>query len=323
MILAPQKKVHLWGVPMADIYGKGLVVYTNRWKSENNLFARFFPVMRATLEYRIRSLFLARRQARYLAHVQRCKTPPPFAQVEVETQNRCNASCAFCPVNRNEPQRPYARMSDGLFTGIIEQLAALQYTKALSLHSNNEPLLDKRLPDFAAFARQRLPSARIKLFTNGMLLSLDLFRTLLPSFDRIFINNYADKPEMLPNIREIHDYCLTPEGKKFIEGKSVVIQLRNPDVVLSSRGGNAPNRKPPARALPFKCLYPFTQFIIRPDGKISLCCNDALGQMTLGDLNEEKMINIWRGPAFADVRKKMIEQGRAGIPLCAACDFLH
>lgn len=27
--------------------------------------------------------------------------------------------------------------------------------------------------------------------------------------------------------------------------------------------------------------------VVRPDGKVSLCCNDALGTMTLGDLTKE------------------------------------
>lgn len=306
---------------MAEIYGQGLVVYADRWTTENNLLGRFFPLMRAKVYYFARSFVLSRRMQRAITEFSSHSVPPLFSQIEIETLNRCNAACDFCPVNRNAQQRPYARMTEELFSDILEQLEQMRYTKALSLHSNNEPLLDKRLPEFAAQARARLPKARIKMFTNGSLLDLDLFRTLIPSFDRIFINNYNDTPDMHPNIRELHDYCLTDEGQKLIAGKSVVIQLRNPHVVLSSRGGNAPNRQPPARPPSFKCPYPFKQFVIRPDGRISLCCNDALGQMTLGDLNTETMSGIWRGPVYTAIRKAMKESGRAGIPLCAVCDF--
>lgn len=303
------------------VYGKGLVVYRDRWKAESGPLRRLLPVLTAKFSYFCRSLATDGKQQKFINAFQSKKTPPLFSQVEVETQNRCNGTCAFCPVNRNAPQRTYARMNDELYESVIEQLAGLRYSKALSLHSNNEPLLDKRLPDFAAFARKRLPKAKIKMFTNGTLLTLDLFRELMPSFDRIFINNYNDTPDFLPNIQEIHDFCTTPEGENCISGKTVVIQLRDPHAVLSSRAGNAPNRKPPSSPPGYKCKYPFVQFIIRPDGRVSLCCNDALGQTTLGDLNDELLLDVWRGPAYADIRTRMAEKGRSAIPLCAVCDF--
>ncbi|MDL2316686.1 hypothetical protein LJC59_06360, partial [Desulfovibrio sp. OttesenSCG-928-A18] len=270
---------------MVNRQGRGLLVYTNRWARENSFWWRVLPLMRAKIHYSIRSFIRKKEIDSTIAAFQNTAIPPLFSRIEIETVNRCNGACEFCPVNRNEPQRPYARMTEDLFSNILGQLADLQYRAGLSLHSNNEPLLDKRLPEFAAQARARLPQAFIKMFTNGTLLSLDLFRTLLPSFDRIFINNYKDSPEMHPNVQEIHDYCKSPEGEKLIKNKTVVIQLRNPSVVLSSRGGNAPNRKAPVRPPSVNCIYPFRQFVIRPDGRASLCCNDALGQMTMGDLN--------------------------------------
>lgn len=36
---------------------------------------------------------------------------PLFEEIEIETLNRCNGKCSFCPVNVNEPQRPYHKMS--------------------------------------------------------------------------------------------------------------------------------------------------------------------------------------------------------------------
>ena len=307
---------------MSNIYNQGLVVYNDRWATENGLFWRLFPTFRAKIGYQIRSFIRSREIAKTIEKYNTSDPVPLFSQVEIETQNRCNANCSFCPVNRNAPQRPYARMEEELFSSIMKQLNGLKFKGSLSLHSNNEPLLDKRLPEFAKEARQKLPRARIKMFTNGSLLTLDLFRTLLPSFDRIFINNYNDRPEMHPQVKEIHDYCLTPEGQDFITGKSVVIQYRNPNVVLSSRGGNAPNRKPPVHPPSFKCPYPYKQLIVRPDGKISLCCNDALGEMTLGDLATDPILDVWRGPAYTAVRNAMTTKGRAGIPVCSLCDFL-
>ena len=93
-------------------------------------------------------------------------------EIEVETVNRCNGICPFCPVNVNEPQRPYAKMSDELFKKIINELHDMDYNGTLSLYSNNEPFIDERIIDFYKYARKMIPNARLSIFTNGSLLTL-------------------------------------------------------------------------------------------------------------------------------------------------------
>lgn len=59
--------------------------------------------------------------------------------------------------------------------------------------------------------------------------------------------------------------------------------------------------------------------IIRPTGKISLCCNDALGEYTLGDASKEKLIDIWYGEKYKMVRNALYE-GRENWGHCKFCD---
>lgn len=245
-----------------------------------------------------------------------------LSHIELETANRCNGECAFCPVNRRDDPRPHALMDERLFSNILRQLAAVSYPGYLGLFSNNEPLLDKRLEAFAAEARKTLPDANLNLSTNGRLLTLELFRRLIPYFNHIVINNYHDRPEMFTHIKAIHDYCRTPEGEALLKGKTVEISLRNGEDVLTSRAGSAPNRSAPAKPLRVGCVLPFTQMVVRPDGKVSLCCNDALGRVTLGDLSEESLGEVWNGEGYRKVRKVMAVQGRGGLGLCRGCDFV-
>ena len=299
-----------------------LEVLTRRFSQEDTLLRRLFPVLSTQLDYFIKGL---RKDSLYRKNFSQFLSKPVapwFNHIELETLNRCNGGCSFCPVNRNAVQRPLERMSESLFEDILRQLAEIGYRSGVSLYSNNEPLLDTRLPDFAAVARERLPHAYMKLYTNGTLLTLELFRRLIPNFNKFTVNNYNPAPEMYGNVQEIHDFCLTEEGGKLIAGKRVRIQLRNPESVLGTRAGNAPNREPLKKTVRALCAYPFKQFIVRPDGRVSLCCNDALGQMTLGDLNQESMADIWRGKVSSRMRGLMAEKGRAGIPLCAGCDFV-
>lgn len=68
------------------------------------------------------------------------------------------------------------------------------------------------------------------------------------------------------------------------------------------------------------CILPYIQMVIRPDGKVSLCCNDALGKYTLGDVTKEKIKNIWAGDGYQFIRKEMRINKRVNIDLCKNCD---
>jgi len=116
--------------------------------------------------------------------------PLPHA-IEIETINKCNSTCSFCPVNRFADTRPLARMPEELFRKIIDDLASHRYSGLLALYSNNEPFLDKRIFDFAAYARRVLPQATISIFTNGSALDIAKVERILPSLDILRINNYG------------------------------------------------------------------------------------------------------------------------------------
>lgn len=59
--------------------------------------------------------------------------------------------------------------------------------------------------------------------------------------------------------------------------------------------------------------------IIRPDGKVSLCCNDPLGKNTLGDVTKDTLVNIWHNDRFGMVRR-CLAQGRGNWKHCEYCD---
>ena len=69
-----------------------------------------------------------------------------------------------------------------------------------------------------------------------------------------------------------------------------------------------------------KCTLPYKQMIVRPDGKISLCCNDALGKMSLGDLTMQTVVEAWNSPEYRRVRA-LLAGGREKIKLCEYCDY--
>lgn len=88
-----------------------------------------------------------------------------FEHVEIETINRCNGTCDFCPVSKNNDSRKYAIMDRKLYESIISQLAEIDYSGRLALFSNNEPFLDEDIIDKHKYAREKLPKAKMHLYT--------------------------------------------------------------------------------------------------------------------------------------------------------------
>ncbi len=243
---------------------------------------------------------------------------PLFQYIEIETINRCNGKCSFCPVNVNEPQRPYAKMTEELFHRIIDELQELNYKNELKLYSNNEPYLDIRIFDFMKYAREKLPQAYLVIYTNGSLLDIEKVKESLKYLDILVIDNYSVEGSDLPNnLRAIKEYC---DNHKEMY-KKLKLTMRKQDEILTSRGGQAPNVRADMKIQHFKgCFLPFKQLIVRPDGKCSLCCNDALGKYTMGDLNEKSVQEIWFSETYTKIREKMQREGRHSLDLCDRCD---
>jgi MoaA/NifB/PqqE/SkfB family radical SAM enzyme len=208
-------------------------------------------------------------------------------------------------------------MSEELFEDILLQLSQLRYIGLVALFSNNEPFLDRRIFSFAEKTREMLPHCFIYIMSNGTLLSTDDVREITKYTDLLVIDNYNDNYELLSHVQKIYDFCAeNPDIRQKVKIQKRIVNQR-----LTSRGGNSPNKKISGPLHGITCLNPFEQFIVRPTGEISLCCCDAWGQYTLGDLSKESIMDVWHGKKFNSVREKIL-MGREQLMLCDACDML-
>lgn len=242
---------------------------------------------------------------------------PIPAAIEIETLNRCNGMCPFCPVNATTEQRPYAKMQNELFKKIIDELKELNYSGRLALFSNNEPFLDERIIDFMKYAKVSVPNAYLYIYTNGTVLTLEKYKESMEYLDGLYIDNYSDNDELLPEIKKIKEYIKNEKPELY---SRTVINMRLLNQSLFSRGGQAPNRQENLKRINTRCSYPYFQMVIRPDGKVSLCCNDAKGVYTMGNLNESSIIEVWHSDKYKEIRKLMMDSGRKELDLCRYCD---
>jgi len=134
--------------------------------------------------------------------------------------------------------------------------------------------------------------------------------------------NYNNELKLNENIKTIIRGLKETDKKLYPE---IVIILRKNDEILNNRGGLAPNKN---KRLSneynlFKnspCYLPFEEIIVRADGKVSLCSNDAYGQKTLGDVTKEELRTIWAGAKFNEIREKLSTFKRYELDLCKECD---
>jgi len=207
-------------------------------------------------------------------------------------------------------------MSDDTFYKIIDNLAKLNYSRQIGYYSNNEPLMDNRIYDFIKYGVSKLPNARHILFTNGTLLNCDKFQSLIDSgLNFLYIDNYNDNGELNSNIKKIYDEY---KNKEFSLNCKIYMRLNNE--VLNNRGGSAPNKPKNRKPLNVSCYKPFMQLIIRADCGVSLCCDDALGKVTLGNVQEQTIEEIWYGQKHLDILESMRKNTRSGI--CKECDIV-
>lgn len=154
----------------------------------------------------------------------------------------------------------------------------MQFNGRINLFSNNEPLIDVRIVSFLKYARRKLPNAFFCLYTNGLLLTEEIYLDLVENLDYLVIDNYNDEIKLNSNIEALK--------KKGIDEKKCLVQVdvRKKNQILLNRGGLSPNKKN-ANLFKSPCILPFVQMVIRHDGKVSRCCQDAYGYETMGDLN--------------------------------------
>ena len=123
---------------------------------------------------------------------------------------------------------------------------------------------------------------------------------------------------MIKPVKALYDYL--QDNQEY--SNKVSIHLRKYNEVLSTRGGQSPNNQA-QKELNIGCTKPFYQLIIRPDGKVSLCCNDAYGKYTMGDASTERLEDIWQGDKYHDLRQKFLQGGRQAVQgICRYCDTI-
>jgi radical SAM protein with 4Fe4S-binding SPASM domain len=232
-----------------------------------------------------------------------------FKMIFIETITACNRRCSYCPNSKFDRGliENTKKMESGLFYKIIDELSGLGWRGNIEPHSYGEPLLDNRLLPFISYIKNKLPSSAIQLFTNGDFLTVDLYKELVKTgVSEIYITQHL--PEISGNIKKVLDY-----RKEYGNNKVLLLCFR-PDKI-NNRGGLVEAEG--AVALK-KCEWPLYAVGVDYAGNVLFCCNDYFSTVKLGNINSERLIDIWNKPYYKKLRKE-VKRGIFELEICKKC----
>ena len=256
--------------------------------------------------------------------------------VQVETTNRCNSQCIFCPHHLVKKE---GTMDEELYRKIVDESALIPNLQTFFPIGFGEPLLDPNIIDRVHYACFKLKSTTVvKLFTNGILLSQDIIRELpsVRNFElSISINGarsdtrwrlmgHSDSDhclEMWQYAREkdIHvDATMVKDDSVSIEEMEQFILQGGTITRLSNWAGQSWDCSVRDKSLG-TCSRATSFAYIMWTGQMSLCCFDPVGVYDFGNVRDSTIMELWESPERQEIAFRVQHQDRKGLKLCEKC----
>lgn len=240
---------------------------------------------------------------------------PCLNNIQIETTSICNLNCEYCP--NSTVGREQAFMEPEMYYRIIDSLHEYlpDYSGTLSPHFYGEPLIDKRLEQFIAYSRKKLPGSVIELYTNGELLTIDRYLALKYSGVDLFkISQHTELPSKvientLKYIQHNHPELLSIEYNIFRDVK-----------IKMNRGGLVKTEEMPIELMRrcTGCGVAHRVMTFDHRGNAVLCCNDYLSKHTFGNILSKSIKDIWEGMGYQRTRN-LLMFGYMPFDMCKIC----
>ncbi len=253
--------------------------------------------------------------------------------VQVQTINKCNRSCSFCPSEKFS--RKLAFMSLETYQRVLDELASLGFSGRFSPYLQGESLLDNRLPQLLSMARAALPRAKILIQTNGDVLTAEKGLSLFEAGLHKLIINCYDNPEQVYRMQNlVREMVGRQPGLRFIRGGLARMvrheygQIRR-EIALDDKtwwqedtaenwAGNIPGSL--QEPLKKSCVRPFHHLCVHVNGDVVLCCCDWKGEVIFGNLMRASLSEVYSSPIPTSYRENLAKKNRK-MKLCEVCDY--
>lgn len=257
----------------------------------------------------------------------------PFSAIRIEIGSDCNRRCVFCPRSKDATRWKHNDsgkkelinkfMPDELVYSILDQNVEQGFNADVGFDFYNEPTLDDRLFKFLDYANEK--KCRTEIVSNGDSIkkdknyAIELFKKV--SFTNISLYDYKDMQGRRKLMNWWVDYLnsinVRPSqyrlvGEYFNFGnRAGTVDRRN-----KYMGGAHLDDKVPFNA---NCKKIHSKMNIRYDGEVPICCEDALVQYSLGNVNKNTLSEIWYGEKMKIATELLARGKRSHINPCNKC----
>jgi radical SAM protein with 4Fe4S-binding SPASM domain len=253
--------------------------------------------------------------------------------VQVQTINKCNRSCAFCPSEKFPRQLKLMPLE--IYQRVLTGLAALGFTGRFSPYLQGESLLDNRLPQLLSLAREALPRAKVLIQTNGDALTVEKGLALFGAgLHKLIINCYDDQAQVARIRGVVREMVQRRTDLQLVNGNlgRMIRPEQGPirrEIAIDDKtwwqedtaenwGGNIPGALP--QPLRKSCIRPFQQLYVHANGNVVLCCCDWKGEVVFGNVMEANLSEILSGPLPTRYRQNLARKNRQ-MKLCEVCNY--
>jgi len=232
--------------------------------------------------------------------------------------------------------------------------------KVLRLYKEGEPLMNKDFAKMVAYARRSDKVIRIDTTTNGALLTPENSEKIIDAgIDQInvSVNGVSDDHfvmisrarvnfnEFVRNIRYLYSIrggCVLyvkaikenlseNDQKRFVDifgdiADRIFFEHLFPnwpcfeDEIIPKNSSCALYGGPVKEQV--VCPYIFYCMTVNSDGSVSLCVQDWAHRLIVGDINQQSLVDIWRGKSINKYRNQHLAGRRIDNSVCAECGVM-
>ncbi|MCP4264261.1 MAG: radical SAM protein [Maribacter sp.] len=269
-------------------------------------------------------------------------------QLTVELSNHCNLDCLKC--NYSDLKRRKGLMSRELFLKIIND-NTIDKIDRLGLSNMGEPLMHPEVCEYINLANKTGKFGRIHFATNAVLLDEGMSNRLLDaglgavklSLDFVDRKNYLklNKRDHFDAVeKNIKTFCKIKKHGNYDCNTMLKVTLyeytdeiaegliqrwkEHVDFIRISKvhswvGGDIGNLSSGIRSIP--CQYLFCTLHILWDGRVTLCCYDKEGYLSVGTIRDYSIYDIWNNHSKLNaIRQKHLKLDFSNLKMCEFCD---
>jgi MoaA/NifB/PqqE/SkfB family radical SAM enzyme len=267
--------------------------------------------------------------------------------VIIEGSSHCNRKCGYCPVSRGNRYNENIDIDAGAYSGIISQLAEIDYGERVCLNLYNEPMSQlASLLERIRQTRAALPKAHIYFSTNGDYLNRETLEQLLEAGLTSLIvsihmplNKPYDDNYILSRFVELGIRCKSRIKFKAVELNvhvygDMLFKSMPIEVFAVNFYDNGFNRGDSVQTVKAKkirtapCIRPFSDFTVSYDGDVFPCCQlypdaEESKKLAVGSVvRTPDIFAIYGSEKLAGWRRSLFTRGSKDSP-CDSCGEMN